>query len=112
MSTERMAPEPYGSLIDETTDRDREWFEQHPGKEQRIRKYVPGELWPLRYPSGCHVLVTQLAPGARTRVTTTSPCGAYNADEVALIEEHAAPVPAGLAERTHIAYIGPDGEPL
>lgn len=48
---------------------DRAWFAAHPGENRYVRPYVPGEFWPDHPPAGVDlvVLVTQLAPGIRTR---------------------------------------------
>jgi hypothetical protein len=44
---------------------DRAWFDAHPGAAGRVRPYVPGEAWPAYLPDITHVIVRQIAPGAR-----------------------------------------------
>jgi hypothetical protein len=60
-------PERFGRLVDKVMDRDREYFEQHPGETEYLRPYVPGELHPLEFKDATDVLVTQISPGIRTR---------------------------------------------
>ncbi len=65
-------------LTDLVCDRDRRWFEAHPGETEYVRAYVPGEIAPdviaacqlTHGPDlapGALITVVQLAPGVRTR---------------------------------------------
>ena len=66
MTTHLRPPRRYRRLIDRVMQQDREYFERHPEATERVRPYVPGEVWPLHHLDATHVLVTQLAPGIRT----------------------------------------------
>ncbi len=59
-------PEPAGSIVEAVTDRDRVYFERHPGALSYVRPYVPGEL-PGTCPPGTLVRVIQIMPGVRVR---------------------------------------------
>jgi hypothetical protein len=61
-------PPEIAAAIDRMSQSDREWFERHPGAEERIRLAAPHEFWPnfdsavVRY-----VIVRQVRPGFRLR---------------------------------------------
>jgi hypothetical protein len=59
------APGVNPAAVERASESDREWFESHPGKYERLRPIVPGEL-----PTECNtrfVIVTQIRPGFRLR---------------------------------------------
>ncbi len=64
---ERIRPmaEPWGSIVDQASEADRVWFEQHPGVNVYSRPIVPGEFGPI-HAAGL-VTVTQIKPGVRHR---------------------------------------------
>jgi hypothetical protein len=75
MSPVRQAREPFGTIADRVSARDRGFFDDHPGEPAYLRRYIPGE-----FPSealaaaDCDapkarswVMVTALAPGIRVR---------------------------------------------
>lgn len=74
-------PSRFAEIIDAASERDREFFENHPGQEYCLRPYVPGEFWigpaldsgepPLAQDSW--VLVRQVAPGIRMRRPVSVP---------------------------------------
>ncbi len=62
-------PEPFSTIIDEVCDRDRRYFEEHPGEEFFYRPYIPGEFGPNQLqPDGTMVEVHNLSPGFRARI--------------------------------------------
>ena len=67
MTTHIIPPRRFRPLIERVRDRDRAYFEKHPGATEYLRPYVPGEFWPVAYPDATHVLVTQIVPGFRTK---------------------------------------------
>lgn len=52
------------AAVDRASEKDRVFFEQHPGAKHYFRKYIPGEA-PLQ--GIALTKVTQIVPGARTR---------------------------------------------
>ncbi len=66
----RTAPPEIGRIIDEVCAADRRYFEDHPHKNERLRPYVDGEIWPEQPPQGTAlmILVQHIAPGVRCRV--------------------------------------------
>lgn len=46
---------------------DREWFEQHPGVNERLRDPTPGEIRTMPIAAACVVWVEQIRPGVRLR---------------------------------------------
>ena len=61
------APQPFSDIIDQVCYKDRKYFEQHPDIISFIRRYVPGEFWPLIFPWDTWVEVRQVQPGIRIR---------------------------------------------
>jgi hypothetical protein len=102
----RTAPEPFGSLIERITADDRRWFEEHSLADERIRRYAPGERWPLRYPDTCRVLVVQIKPGFRMRHCDAAPIEPpYDADEAAVLAEHVACLTPEVARKLEALWI-------
>lgn len=67
-------PAKYLTIVDEASEKDRNYFLLHPWLEQYERDYVPGEFWPLTYPIACRVLVIKHSEDMRTRrVIDSSP---------------------------------------
>ncbi len=62
-------PRKFRRLIDRVCDRDREYFDRHPDAQSYVRPYVPGESWPIFFPQGTQIRVTQIGPGVRLRET-------------------------------------------
>ncbi len=52
------------AVVDKASEKDRVFFEQHPGAKHYFRKFIPGEA-PL--PGIAMTKVTQVYPGFRTR---------------------------------------------
>ena len=90
------APAPFGQIIDDAADADREWFERHPFATERVRRLVPGEFWPFAYAENARVHVRQIEPGIRARHPLASNCGAYDLDAAARMQEHVAEAPEWL----------------
>jgi len=89
-------PAPFRSVIDAVAAADARWFREHPGFRNYIRAVVPGEF---RGPEGiaaapdCEwVIVSELAPGLRTRRP---------------LAEHG---PLDEAARAGVTLFGPDGQ--
>src|SRR4051812_4335222 len=91
-------PEPFGSIVDRVNEQDREWFAERPFADERFRKYVDGEFWPMRYREGSRVKVRLLAPGIRSRQIIGPEIEPFDADEAAVAREHMADAPPGLVE--------------
>jgi hypothetical protein len=75
-------------IQEKTTQEDARWFEKHPNRSYRIRKYVAGEMARAATtpPWGRWdrwTLVKQLAPGVRARLVVHAPSGfvPYDTDE-------------------------------
>ncbi len=64
-----VAGTPLGAVMDETSERDRVWFEEHPGVTHYTRPQAEGEF-PLPQTRGV-VWVEQIKPGVRIRVPLT-----------------------------------------
>src|SRR4051794_22973495 len=64
----KAAPEPFASLIDEVSDRDRATFEADPDLYEFTRPYQPGEFWPALDPNVAAVRVVRMGPGMRARL--------------------------------------------
>lgn len=69
----QIAP-PFDELVDAVTARDREWFKHHPGTRHYLRRYVPGELYPLNPTDAEWIYVQQIAPGIRRRAVVKECC--------------------------------------
>jgi hypothetical protein len=73
--TPRRLSEPYASIVERVTERDRSYFAAHPGAASYIRDYIPGEFPPESLAAvgagtpqqNSLVEVRQLAPGVRVR---------------------------------------------
>jgi len=61
-------PQTFSDIIEMVSSEDRAYFEQHPGHSFYWRPYVPGELWPAILPGDAWIEVSQIRPGARTRI--------------------------------------------
>jgi len=62
-------PPEVSAAIDRISENDREWFERHPGVDERIRLAAYGEFWPtFDSASVLYVIVMQVRPGFRLRV--------------------------------------------
>lgn len=64
-------PEPFSSIINAVTDRDRERFERNPRLSAFVRQPVPGEFWPQDDSRIGAVLVLFVRPGHRIRAPIT-----------------------------------------
>lgn len=53
--------------LDRAVEQDRRYFAANPTATEYVRRYVPGEFYPLLPADVRRVLVTQLAPGFRMR---------------------------------------------
>jgi hypothetical protein len=60
------------SIADRAAELDRQWFAQHPDATARLRPVIRSEF-DLLAPGATLVLVTQLAPGVRTRQALCPP---------------------------------------
>ena len=62
-------PQEIATAIDRISADDRDWFELHPGAEDRIRPAAAHEFWPT-FDSACvkYVIVRQVWPGFRLRL--------------------------------------------
>ncbi len=61
-------PENYARIVDAVCERDREYFEAHPGETSYARPYIPGEFHPgPPLPQDAMVEVCYLGPGLRSR---------------------------------------------
>ena len=67
MTTPIRPPRRFARLINRVRERDREYFERHPGETEYLRPVVPGETWPFLDAPGTHVLVTRIGPGIRAK---------------------------------------------
>jgi len=73
-------PEPYASIIDGICEKDRLYFEAHPGATEYTRPLCPGEYYPIPDDDIEAVTVHQVKPGIRARApvkraTRCSTCG-------------------------------------
>lgn len=48
-------------------ERDRKWFEKHPGRTHYVRRFIPGE-WDPTDKTDPWIVVRQIAPGIRMRL--------------------------------------------
>ncbi len=60
-------PRRFVEITSRVSERDREWFEKHPGEEQYFRPYIPGEFGPEGPSQDSLTLVIQIEPGVRIR---------------------------------------------
>lgn len=60
-------PAKYLAIVDEASNKDRNYFLLRPWLDHYERDYIPGELWPAMYPIACRVLVTKYHENMRTR---------------------------------------------
>ena len=75
MSAVQAAREPFGTIADRVSARDRAFFAEHLGEPCYLRPYIPGEFSPEALAAvgapapeqDSWVLVTALVPGVRTR---------------------------------------------
>jgi hypothetical protein len=64
--------EPYTTIVDDVSEQDRRYFEEHPDATTYIRPSVPGELGPpMEYYAGKLTIVTQWRQGVRHRQIVT-----------------------------------------
>jgi hypothetical protein len=62
-------PPEVSAAIDRISENDREWFERHPGVDERIRLAAYGEFWPTFDSVNVkYVIVRQVMPGFRLRL--------------------------------------------
>ena len=59
--------EPYASIVEKVSQRDRIWFEQHPDRDQYVRDYKAGEFEDHVPPMNTQVLVTKINEDMRAR---------------------------------------------
>jgi len=67
--------EPFATITERVTERDRAYFEANPDARRYIRPYIPGEISPdaiaasggLAPSQDAVVIIEQIAPGARIR---------------------------------------------
>ena len=53
---------------------DARWFHKHPKARRRVRKYIPGEAWPLAVPPDVAWVIVERIGNNRVRYfTTTNP---------------------------------------
>jgi len=60
-------PARYQRALDRASDQDRLYFAAHPDADEYIRRYRPGEFFPLMPTNVAKVRVSQLMPGCRMR---------------------------------------------
>ncbi len=60
-------PPRYQRALDRASDQDRLYFAAHPDAEQYIRRYRPGEFFPILPTNVRRVRVSQVMPGFRMR---------------------------------------------
>ena len=61
-------PPAISAAIDKISENDREWFERHPGVDERIRLAASDEFWPVfDSVNVTYVIVRQVMPGFRLR---------------------------------------------
>jgi len=60
-------PPRYQRALDRASDQDWRYFAAHPDAEQYIRRYRPGEFYPLMPDNVRRVCVQQIMPGFRLR---------------------------------------------
>ena len=66
-------PEPYATITDDASARDRAYFEAHPHIKVYRRAFVPGEFGPNCLDNVLAVEVAYIAPGLRTRAMILLP---------------------------------------
>lgn len=76
------APQPFSDIIDHVCEQDKKYFEENPGRSFYLRRYVPGEFWPLDFNDDTWVRVENIHPGLRMLV----PCTMEKADEAKIGE--------------------------
>ena len=61
-------PPEIAAAIDKISENDREWFDHHPGVDERIRLAASDEFWPAFDSRNVqYVIVRQVTPGFRLR---------------------------------------------
>lgn len=65
------------SIVEQVSEADRAYFEQHPGAVSYVRSFVPGEFGQERPLPGAVVIVEQIAPGVRRRRAVVPPVNEY-----------------------------------
>lgn len=94
MKIHESVPEPWASVYEEVMENDRNWFARHPFADSRMRHYIPGEFWPLRFSDNSRIVVLQKAPGVRARILSSGDkVEPYDADRAAIVEEEIRPIP-------------------
>ena len=64
---EVQAPPPFDGIIKKALATDRQYFMAHPKKRFYVRSYIPGEVWPITFPTLEKVEVSEIIPSWRTR---------------------------------------------
>jgi hypothetical protein len=69
---------PAGNALEKVTDADRQWFEEHPAEDKRLRPLTAAEVTDYRmhghtgqFSKSAMILVTEIEPGLRMRQVCT-----------------------------------------
>ncbi len=107
-SGESRRPGRFERIKEGVSDRDRQWFQQHPNEDRYLRPYVPGESWPRQPDTDSMVLVEcyRDATGEqimRRRINTGPMVGTTDNGRMTLVA-----VETGLVIAEDIAVVGRD----
>lgn len=70
--SELPVPPPFNAIIERACASDAAFFERHPERKERLRKYRPGEFWPMPVATtDAWVRVARLRNGMRSREMLT-----------------------------------------